>query len=327
MVEFGIYASGRGGGWEDLRRTWVEAELLGFDYAWIGDNVVGPEPGATEVPVFDAWSVLGALAEATESIRIGPLVTPCGRRHPAVFAKMAAIVDIISGGRLQLGMGIGDEPQQFAPWGMSFPKPSTRIAVLREEIEVIKSLWTQDQVNYEGEHFRLEGAVLNPKPVQVPHPPIWMGIIYGRRLMPRLAAQHADAISFGTLFDAESAAEMFETLRDLTKEAGRDFDAIKKALTVRVMLDPEDAAFLKRIPQEAAALGVSEEHLRAYYSSERRVLGSLDQVTEELARIVRLGIDQLIIRFGGGWSSGADEQIAGARIFSQQVMPVLRSIR
>ena len=118
--------------WQQVRAMFLRAEELGFHTAWIHDNVVGPVPWKPDAAVYDSWSVLGALGEATSRIRLGSLVTPMGRRHPSVFAKMTASFDNTSGGRLDLGMGPGDEPHQYEPWGLRYPEPPERIEILEE---------------------------------------------------------------------------------------------------------------------------------------------------------------------------------------------------
>ena len=130
----------------------VAAEETGFDSYWTMDNVVLIHPDTEEqLPVFETWTLLPALAAVTKKIRMGPLVTPCNRRHPALFAKMTTTFDRISNGRLDLGLGPGDDPIYFVPWGMSYPKTSVRIKILREEIEVLKRMWTEERASFEGE--------------------------------------------------------------------------------------------------------------------------------------------------------------------------------
>ena len=202
--------------WQQVRAMFLRAEELGFHTAWIHDNVVGPVPWKPDAAVFDSWSVLGALGEATSRIRLGSLVTPMGRRHPSVFAKMTASFDNPCGGRFDLGMGPGDEPHQYEPWGLRYPEPRERIEILEEEIEIIKRLWTHERVTYEGEHYQLRDASLAPKPLQKPHPPLWIGLVFGRRVMPRLAARHADGVNFYSKHDDDVAATI-EQVRSLAE--------------------------------------------------------------------------------------------------------------
>jgi alkanesulfonate monooxygenase SsuD/methylene tetrahydromethanopterin reductase-like flavin-dependent oxidoreductase (luciferase family) len=325
MVRFGIYASGRGGGYEDLRQVWQEAERLGFDSAWIGDNVVGAVPELNEAPVFDAWSVLGALAMATHKIRIGSLVTPCGRRHPALFAKMTSIADIISGGRLNIGVGPGDEDRQFLPWGMAFPAPAERVAVLREEIEVLKLMWTEEHATYEGRYYRLEDACNSPKPLQKPHPPIWIGLATGKKLMPRLAAEYADGINVAHP-DDDVAIRFLELVSQHCRDLRRDFDLIEKSRTINMIITEEEASFARDLEGQARRMGVPIDYLRDFYegSYERWVRGEPEQCFDQLKEVIDMGFTHLIFRFGGGWRAPNDLILRGAETFANEVLPELR---
>jgi hypothetical protein len=196
MPEIGFYQPGMGWSYEQLRDFWVEGENLGFDYGWMMDNVTYRHlyKLGQKVPVFETWTVLPALAEATSKIRMGPMVSPVNRRHPALFAKITSCFDQISNGRLELGMGAGDTAEYHLPWGMPFPKASVRVETLREEIQVLKLMWAEKNANFNGKYYTLIDATMDPKPIQKPHPPIWMGILRGK-MMTKLAAEEADGVN------------------------------------------------------------------------------------------------------------------------------------
>ena len=283
--------------WIDVRRMATEAERLGFHSMWIHDNVVGPVPWQPTATSYDAWSVLGALGEATSRIRLGPLVTPMGRRHPSVFAKMTASLDNTCGGRLDVGMGPGDEPHQYEPWGLRFPTPAERIAILEEELDIIKALWTQESVTYDGTHYHLKEANLAPKPTQAPHPPIWVGLVFGRKVMPRVAARHADGVNFYSKQDDDVRATI-DQVQGLCSDIGRDPARLKysRCLTVwitdggAVDIDQE----LKWLGNEVYATG--HEYLTNYAAEyERMLIGPPEVIAEEIIAHAELGIDQVII--------------------------------
>lgn len=282
--------------WIDLRRMATEAERMGYHSMWIHDNVVGPVPWQPTAASYDAWSVLGALGEATSRIRLGPLVTPMGRRHPSVFAKMTASLDNTSGGRLDLGMGPGDEPHQYEPWGLRFPAPAERIAILEEELDIIKALWTQESVTYDGAHYQLKEASLAPKPIQDPHPPIWVGLVFGRKVMPRVAARHADGVNFYAKHDDDVRATI-DKVQGLCRDIGRDPSQLKysRCLTVWVTDDAVDVnEELKRLGNDV--YGTGHEYLTNYAADyERMLVGPPEVIAEEIVNQVELGIDQIII--------------------------------
>lgn len=318
MVKFGIYLSGTGRDFEALRASWVQAEQLGFDTVWTMDNTVGPYHGYTEIPVFEAYTILPALAQATSKIRFGTLVTPCGRRHPALLAKMTSILDIISGGRFILGMGAGDHPQYFLPWGMAYPSASERIAVLREELEVIKRLWTEDYSSFNGRYYTLDGAVNYPKPVQKPHPPILIALNFGKKLMPRLAAEYADGINMYIAGD-DRVKELLSLVEQNCREFGRDFGRIEKSRVINVTLteevvDPAEVV-AQQIREEAVRLKVPADVLfenDATYSC--HVVGPPEKCIEGLRKQVELGFDHLIV-----FLAGSKER------FAREVMPAVRA--
>src|SRR4051794_20814416 len=164
-LRFGIQAGPTDIAYAERRDYWQEAERLGYDWASVGDHFM-PNPifGAQPTdPWNEAWTSLAALAEATTRIRVGVLVTSVGYRHPAVLAKMAATLDVISGGRLEFGIGAGYQEAEYHMYGLSFPSASIRIAQLDEALRVCKLLWTRDRANFTGEHFTLADAVCAPK--------------------------------------------------------------------------------------------------------------------------------------------------------------------
>lgn len=330
-MKIGFYASGIGWDFGDLREAWKLADQIGFDSAHIMDNEVGPEPWAPEKPVFETFTILPALAEATSRIRLGPLVTPSGRRHPALFAKMTSVLDVISGGRLILAMGPGDEDRHFLPWGMAFPeKASDRIAMLSEEIQVIRAMWTQEHASFTGRYYRLDDAVNLPKPVQKPGPPIWVGISTGRKLMPRLAAEQADGINV-YVQDDNAAKEILDLVEGHCAEVGRDFGAMTRTRHMHVVFTREDLDLEALIQRQVRMpqVGRTADFFRhRYQTSIRLVAGPPERCAEELKRIAELGFDYPILQF-----MGPEDPIGGSpattltslEIFANDVMPVLRA--
>jgi F420-dependent oxidoreductase-like protein len=192
-LRFGIQAGPVDIPYTIRRDYWRSAERLGYDWASVGDHfLTNPVFGARNTdPWNEAWVTLAALTEATQRIRVGVLVSSVGYRHPALLAKMAATLDVISGGRLEFGIGAGYLEAEYRMYGLPFPSASVRIAQLDEAIRVCKLLWTQEHADFSGEHFSLTNAVCEPKPLQQPYPPIWIGGM-GEQKTLRLVAEHAD---------------------------------------------------------------------------------------------------------------------------------------
>jgi F420-dependent oxidoreductase-like protein len=175
---------------EVQRAIWVVGDQAGFDHIWSYDHLVAVGADVT-APIFEGWSLLAAMAERTTRVRIGLLVTGNQYRHPSLLAKMATTIDHLSTGRLEMGIGAGWNEPEFAMLGLRYPSTPERLAQLDEACSVITSLWTEDRASFSGRFYRLEQAIAEPKPVQKPHPPIWIGGSGPRRTL-RVVARHAD---------------------------------------------------------------------------------------------------------------------------------------
>ncbi len=171
-----------------LERT-LAAEAAGFDSVWLMDHLAAP--AADELDTFEGWTLAAALAARTTSIRIGHLVTCDPFRHPALLAKMAATVDSISDGRLELGLGWGSVPDELARFGIGGGSPGERAARLGESLEILDLMFSGERFDYAGDSFTLRGAIGRPVPVQQPRPPLHIGGAGPRLTMP-LVRRHAD---------------------------------------------------------------------------------------------------------------------------------------
>jgi probable F420-dependent oxidoreductase len=169
------------------RQVWRIADQAGFDHCWAFDHLVTLDADGAGRSVFEGWSLLGAMAEATRRTRIGLLVTGMVFRHPALLAKAAVTIDHLSGGRLELGIGAGWAPLEHEMFGIDI---SHRVGRLAEGLRVMELLWTEERATFHGRHYQLREAVANPKPVQRPRPPLWIGA--GGPAILRIAAEHAD---------------------------------------------------------------------------------------------------------------------------------------
>ena len=232
---------------EDLRAVWRIADEAGFDHVWGFDHfaAIGGPP---ERPIYEGWTMLAAMAEATKRVRIGLLVSGATYRHPGVLAKIATTVDHLSAGRLEFGIGSGWAENEHTMLGIPFHTVAGRIRRMEETIEVCKRLWTEERATYEGKYFRLEDAIHEPKPIQKPYPPIWVGGS-GEQLTLRVAAKHADVWNpSGGGGDPEEAARLSAVLDERCEEVGRDPAAIRRSVQHR--FDPSDpAAFVDKSRQ------------------------------------------------------------------------------
>jgi len=199
------------------------AESSGFDSIWMMDHIVGV--GIKRWHSLEAWSILAGLSSKTKRVSLGVCVSDPHRRHPAVLAHAAATVDIMSGGRAVLGMGAG-EAMNLDPYGIPWGRPVSR---MREAIVVIKKLWTEESVNYTGEFFRLKEAFLSPKPLQRPHPPIWIAANSEKTM--KMAAELGNGwIPTGVLMTPSIYHENLRKIRKWASGIGRNSSEIEPAV-------------------------------------------------------------------------------------------------
>jgi F420-dependent oxidoreductase-like protein len=235
-MRFGLDVAQQRMPWDELVTRVQLAEELGFDGAWGFDHfqpMYGDGPGET----FEGMTTLAALAGVTSRIRLGLLVTGMTYRHPSVFAAQATTIDHASHGRLELSFGAAWFDKEHHELGIPFPSTSTRFDLLEDALEIVQRLHTGEVVSYDGKVVSLRDAQLQPRPVQQPHPPIWIGGAGPRRTLP-LVARYADV--WHTWGSPSSLAEANARVDELAAEAGRDPSDIVRASSLS--LDDLDTA-------------------------------------------------------------------------------------
>jgi len=225
-VKFGVQLPQTDIEWPELLRIWQELDGDSvFQSAWTMDHFVTgrtqPEAGG---PCLEGWTALAALAQATRRIRVGCLVTGVTYRHPAVLAKMATTVDIISNGRLEFGIGAAWHEYEHRAYSIPFPTMKERQDRLEEAVQVIKLLWTSQRPTFQGRYYQLDAPPYNPPNVQKPHPPIMIGGSGPKRTL-RTAARYADAVNLWG--PPEMARQSVEALKGHCRDLGRDPSQIR----------------------------------------------------------------------------------------------------
>jgi F420-dependent oxidoreductase-like protein len=260
-VRFGLDVAQHQLSWEELLGRVRLAEKLGFEGAWVFDHfkaLYGDPFG----PCLEGWTLLAGLGAATDRIRLGALVTGVTYRPPAILAAEAVTVDHISRGRLEIGLGAAWHGQEHRQLGLDFPAIRTRVDRLEEAVGVLKLLMTMDDVTYLGRHYRLEGATYRPRPVQKPHPPIWIGG-GGERLTLPVVARTADVWhAYGPVPELRRKSRLLDHLAETT---GRDPGEIGRSSSLS--LSEPRAAVEERI---AALEGAGFSYLVASWPTEGR---------------------------------------------------------
>jgi F420-dependent oxidoreductase-like protein len=250
MPTFGIKTAPQHTTYDDMRVVWQEADAIpSIEHAWLFDHFA-PIQGDLDGPCLEGWTTLAALAAETSRLRVGLMVTGNTYRHPAVLAKTAATVDVISHGRLDFGIGAGWNVYEHESMGIPLYPPGQRIRRFGEACEIFKRLFTEPTVTFEGKYYQLTDARCEPKPVQKPYPPFVIGGS-GEQLTLRIVAQYADIWNY-TGGSVEEFQHKVAVLRQHCDEVGRDFNDIQLSYQHRLAED-----------DYAASVPVVEEFLKA----------------------------------------------------------------
>ncbi len=309
-LRFGILTQTHHTSWEELRRTWRLLDELGYDTAWTFDHFfpIFSDPSG---PCLEGWITLTALMQQTSRVRAGVLVTGNTYRHPAVLAKMGATLDQISGGRLILGLGAAWFELEHTAYGIPFYTTAERIRRLGEAAHLIKRLWTEPQVTFEGRFYHVKDAYCEPKPLQRPHPPLMIGG-GGEKLTLRVVAQYADG--WNTFGSPEDFRRKLDILREHGRRVGRNTEEIEVswAGTLRVT---DSASEKQRILEALAKI-----YGRPVESVQPTVLvGSVEEIADRLREYIRVGVTHFI-----GIASPPFHH-ASLRRFAERVIPMLRA--
>jgi F420-dependent oxidoreductase-like protein len=256
----------------------VRAEQLGYDSVWVYDHFHNVPVPAHEA-VFECWTTIAAISQRTSRIRLGQMVGCNSYRNPGLLAKITSTVDVISGGRLDWGIGAGWYENEYRGYGFEFPKPAARIGMLRETVEIVKSMWSVPETTYDGKHYRLHRANCDPKPLQDPHPPIWIGG-GGEQLTLRVVAQHADYSNFAST--VEEFRHKSEVLRGHCAEIGRDPDEIVRTISGEVFIRETEAEV-----EAAGSMSLYGESADAWRA--KGLIGTPEQVCERIQAFIDAG--------------------------------------
>jgi F420-dependent oxidoreductase-like protein len=278
-LRFGLKLSGQDTTVDTLRTVWRIADKAGFDHVWDFDHLASIGDGGPDRPIFEGWALQAAMAEATKRARIGCLVTGNTYRHPVLLAKQAVTVDHLSGGRLEFGIGAAWAEIEHSMYGIE--GLDHRVGRLSESLQIIKSLWTQERTSFAGRYYQLKDAIANPKPVQKPHPPIWIGASGESTL--RLVARHADVWNAAGGGDAEKMKEMIAKLEAACGAIGRDPSEIRRSL--QFGWDGAESASLLDESARYLELGFTEQVIYLRGPDPGRVAGKVAELLPELRRL------------------------------------------
>ncbi len=286
-IRFGIHAGPQHTTYEDYRALWQSAEDLGYDWASVFDHFI---PIQTDPlgPCFEGLTLLAALAAQTTRIRCGILVVGNTYRHPAVLANMAATIDHVSNGRLELGMGAGWWEMEHEEYGIELPPIGRRIRALGEALPILKSLWTAGRTTFEGRYYNLSSALCEPKPVQKPGIPLWVGGA-GEKLTLRAVAESADGWNTFLMPQSEYQQKL-DALAGHCAAVDRDPRDIRKSFVIQAVVREKPEEIEEATERLARARNTKPEHLKG-----RVIFGTPDEAVEQILPYVSMGVSDFIV--------------------------------
>lgn len=310
--------------YETLRDVARTAEALAFDSVWLCDHFLtlapdayardagiarSPAPSApgaapASMPLLESWTVLSALSRDTDHLRLGTSVLCNSYRHPAVLAKMAATLDVISGGRLELGLGAGWFEREYRAYGIPFPPSGVRIAQLDESLEVIRRMWSDPYPTFAGTHYTIEGALCDPPPRQRPRPPIWVGGEGDR--VHRVAARAADGVNV-RWWSPERVRARDGFLAEACRAVGRDPATLARSVTALCV-----------VARDRTQVGAVRERFAAV-PADGHVAGTPDECLARLRAYLAAGVRHFLLTIPDVTGSDTLERLG------REVLPAVRA--
>jgi len=225
--------------YEDIVTLAKAAEDAGFYSFTVSDHFFG-NPQSVEKHAYDAWTLIALLTPQTERIRLGVIVTCQSYRNPAQLAKIVATLDNASNGRIDFGIGAGWKESEYKAYGYPFPSAKTRVSQLREAIQIINLLWTEEKPSFDGEYYSIRETMFLPKPIQKPRIPIWVGTQKMKApMMEETIARYGDGLNYDTE-NPEDFVKKKDRMREMCEKVGRDFNELKWSLYLCTSVIGED---------------------------------------------------------------------------------------
>ncbi len=284
MVDFGVYIPQVALGFDDLERHALRCEALGFTSMWLYDHLYSP--GLPNQPSLEGWTAATALLARTTRLRVGHLVLNNNFRHPALLGRMIGTLDVISGGRLDVGIGSGSYPPEHEEGGFPWGSMAERSGRLEEALEIITRMFGEGPVSFEGRHYRVAGVPNLPPPVQRPHPPIHIGGTGERYTLP-LVARYADVWNVPTygLVDWPAKAAALDAR---CEEIGRDPATVRRSMESVLVIAADDATLAERRTR------AEKRYAGPGWGFEAAFVGTPGQIVDRIGAEVERGMDLFV---------------------------------
>ncbi len=305
--------------WAVMRDLADHADRGRWDSLWVYDHF-HTVPVPTGEATHEAWSLMSAYAATTSRIKLGQMCTAMSYRNPVYLAKVAATADIISGGRIQMGIGGGWYEHEWRADGYGFPSAGVRLGRLDEGVQIMRDAWRDGKVSFDGKHYQVDGAIVAPKPLQDNGIPLWIAG-GGEKVTLRIAARYAQYTNFTP--EPAAFAHKSQVLAGHCREVGTDFDAIVRSVNVNAVVGPSEADVKDRLQRVRGRMAdyvgeAAADAMIAGTSGPDSATGTPEQVVERLTKLRDLGCDYAICYF-----PEAAYDRSGIELFEREVIPAL----
>jgi F420-dependent oxidoreductase-like protein len=288
-----------------------------WDSLWVYDHF-HTVPVPTAEATHEAWSLMSAYAATTSRIKLGQMCTAMSYRNPAYLAKVAATVDIISGGRVQMGIGGGWYEHEWRAYGYGFPSAGVRLGRLDEGVQIMRDAWRDGVVSFDGKHYQVDHAIVQPKPLQDGGIPLWIAG-GGEKVTLRIAAKYAQYTNFTS--EPEGFAHKSKILAQHCRDVGTDFDAIVRSANINAVVGTTKADVTERLDRVRDRIGAlagneAADAMLNSMSSPQAGSGTVEELVESLQRLRDLGCEYVICYF-----PEAAYDRTGIERFEREVIP------
>jgi len=314
-LQFGVKTGQGGYSYEDLLKVWTAAEELGYESAWLYDHFYAL--GDKNQPCLEAWTTLAALAGMTKRLKLGTMVTCVNYRNPSLLAKMAATIDLLSHGRLILGIGAGWHEEEYRTYGYDFPDQAKRMKQLKEALIIIQKLWTEESATFEGTFYTIRNAISSPNPMQEPRPKILVGITSGRKTLPFLAVRYADGLNV-TSSSLEEVGAVIQSALGYCEKLGKKKSELIISWQGFLIIGENDFEVEAYLEKGAKRRGQSVSEFRKTILDRGFIVGPPDVCAEQLRKFKDLGVKNFFLGFT------EDTEIRPLETFRDKVIPQLR---
>ena len=259
--------------WDTILKASKDIEDLNYESVWVYDHF-HTVPSPTQDPTFECWSLMAALSQVTESVRIGQMCTCNSYRNPAYLTKVASTIDSMSGGRLEFAIGAGWYDQEYKAYGYEYPSAGVRLKMLEEALQIYIAMCTKDKASFEGEYYSIKNAINQPKPLQKPYPPLWV-CGGGEKVTLKLLAKYGNYGNWDV--DINGFIHKSEILKEHCEQQNREYSEIKKTLHTNVIIGENQKDFDNKINKITKITGIPKE---MYIN--KPLVGTVDKVFDTI---------------------------------------------